>query len=485
MRSGFAAMLMGLVVAIGSLAAVSSVASSSNRKILESTLIGLPEGMTGGAGTIRGIQGAGAPWVADGKVRLGEGGRLRVDVDGLVLAGSFTNPVASVFASLTCEGPVVTSTATVPLSPAGDAKIDEVIEVPHPCVGPIVLVRIGTGTQRWIAATGFNSAPAFKADPFEFDPDDTNIIVADWVDHLGLNDAKGDKRQGLLLSKNGETPAFAAAGAEIERVEGITLVNLGFDVRTGGHCGAGAPRFNVVVEIGGTDALFFFGCSSGAKGNVPGVSPSAGWKRVRFSNANAFPADGVTPWPGFGNAVVQEMAIIFDEGTDTGPDFSGMVVLDNILVNHRYITRENGALAGSDDEFFETDVVGIPTPGAVIRGVTGGGAAWTVDRGEIELKDNGKLRVKVQGLLITGTGGPLDGTTGPVTGVKASLTCLGTNVVATTGVETLSSKGNAKINEELVIPTLCVGPIVLVQIGSAPGFPGAVGLWIAATGFTS
>src|SRR5256712_14058364 len=177
--------------------------------------------------------------------------------------------------------------------------------------------------------------------------------------------------------------------------------------------------------------------------------------------------------------------IVFDEGTDMGPDFSGMAVLDNIFVNLRYITREQGALAGSGEELFETDVIGIPTAGMVVRGVAGGGAPWVVDQGEARLKENGRLRVKVERLLITGTGGPADGTTGPVTGVRASLTCQVSNVVATTGVQPLSSEGNPKSKAGLTLPTLCIGPVVLVRVGSTTSNPGPLmGPWIAATGFT-
>src|SRR5438093_7967345 len=294
--------LVGLAVVVGALA-LGQASSSSPKKIFESAIVGVPEGMTGVAGTIRGVNGAGAPWVvSDGQARLDADGRLRVEVEGLVLAGSFTNPVANIRASLTCEGTnVVATTGAVPLSvPDGDAKIDEMISLPASCVGPIVLVRISgaAGPGSWLAATGAINAPAFKADPFAFDPDDTNIVVGDWVHHLGLNDAKGEARDGLLLSKGGATSVVAAAGAEIKRAEGITLTHLGFDIRSGGHCGAGAPRFNVVVDVGGSPTMFFFGCSSGTQSNVPGV-PSTGWKRVRFSNANAVPADGVTAWPGF------------------------------------------------------------------------------------------------------------------------------------------------------------------------------------------
>ena len=113
----------------------------------------------------------------------------------------------------------------------------------------------------------------------------------------------------------------------------------------------------------------------------------------------------------------------------------------------------------------------------LVRGVGGGGAPWVVAEGEAELDSDGDLEVKVEGLLITGTGGPADGTTGPITMVAASLTCEGTNVVATTGLVPLSAAGDAEIEENVALPSSCVGPIILIRANSPTG------PWIAASGF--
>jgi len=111
-------------------------------------------------------------------------------------------------------------------------------------------------------------------------------------------------------------------------VKGITLTALGYDVRNGGHCGAGAPRFNVVTTDGVTH---FIGCTS----PPPSVTPAPatadgatmGWQSLRWTNmAAVFPPIAAT-------STVQSIFIVFDEGVDTPPDFSGMVVIDNIDVN--------------------------------------------------------------------------------------------------------------------------------------------------------
>lgn len=171
-----------------------------------------------------------------------------------------------------------------------------------------------------------------QAKPGEYDPGRTNIITSEWVKNLGLPDDQGKDNYGLLLSKNGMTSANAAAVVEIDArqlLRDTDLVALGFDVRMGGHCGAGAPRFNVVTQDG---VMHFLGCSSPPPLLVPGV-PASGWTRVRHMNmAAAYP-------PIVAGSRVRSISIVFDEGTDVGPDYSGLVVLDNIYVNGEYATK--------------------------------------------------------------------------------------------------------------------------------------------------
>lgn len=173
-----------------------------------------------------------------------------------------------------------------------------------------------------VQTAGASSKPDLDVKPFTFDPGHTSRIVSEWEKHLGEADAKGHNNYGLLLSKNSTTPTNAAAGATVTGVKGMHLTELGFDFKNGSHCGAGAPRFNVVTTDGVTH---FVGCAAGTQS----AAPEAGWVRVRMdpSVTNvAFPPVAPTD-------VVQSISIIFDEGTDTGPDFSGQAVLDNIDIN--------------------------------------------------------------------------------------------------------------------------------------------------------
>lgn len=157
-------------------------------------------------------------------------------------------------------------------------------------------------------------------------------------------DPKDKRNDGLLLAKTGPTANVAAAGAELKNVRGIVLTELGYDIRKAGptvlddrgsHCGAGAPRFNVETTTG----FFFVGCNSPAPDTQ---SPGDGFIRLRWGTAG--PLQGFDASSGLLvpiTGTVRSLTIIFDEGTDTGPDNFGLAVLDNIDVN--------GVLIGRDD----------------------------------------------------------------------------------------------------------------------------------------
>lgn len=173
----------------------------------------------------------------------------------------------------------------------------------------------------------------FKAKPFTFDPGATGIVSAKWVTHQGLGDA-GKSDHALVLKKEGTTATVASAGAAISKVKNLVLTELGFDYEVGGHCGAGAPRYNVTLTDG---SVFFFGCSHGDVVGTMVDSQGDTWNRVRFTNDDAFYGGGPTlVWPGFGVAEVQAIHVIFDEGTDIG---TGFVRLDNLDVNGKLMGK--------------------------------------------------------------------------------------------------------------------------------------------------
>jgi len=214
-------------------------------------------------------------------------------------------------------------------------------------------------------------AGSFNVVPFEFDPGKTNLVSAQWargvgcpptgttalIDDPGTGDfdpiptlyddpacATGDPQdarvEGLLLVKTGPTSNFASAVAVLNGVKGTVLTELGYDIRKiaappddrGSHCGAGAPRFNVV--IGGV--VHFIGCNSPAPSTT---TVGTGWLRLLWGPCpTPIPTGLVTDICG---SEIDSISIVFDEGQDNsgGPDQFGAAVLDNINVNGSLVGR--------------------------------------------------------------------------------------------------------------------------------------------------
>jgi len=137
----------------------------------------------------------------------------------------------------------------------------------------------------------------------------------------------GNPTPSLYLQKSAATTDCSSAGATVNGVSGTKLTELNFDYLTLGHCGAGAPRYNVYTTSG---VYYFFGCSYGTH-----TVNSNGWTHVQFTDADAVPSDGTTTWPGFGNVTVTGIDVVFDEGTDQG---SGFAYLDNFSINGQVIS---------------------------------------------------------------------------------------------------------------------------------------------------
>jgi hypothetical protein len=167
MRRAFV-LLLGLLavgaVVVQSTAAHSSDGGSSGRDVLEfDVMTPVVAPFTGATHAIRGVPGGGVPWQIDrGRGELRSDGRLEIRVKGLVLVATGQNPVdhfRGVVNCLTTGSPDVgvnLATAPVPASPDGDARIRAKVELPDPCVAPIVFVTSGNGAApgAWFAATG-------------------------------------------------------------------------------------------------------------------------------------------------------------------------------------------------------------------------------------------------------------------------------------------------------------------------------------------
>lgn len=134
-------------------------------------------------------------------------------------------------------------------------------------------------------------------------------------------------------------------------------------------------------------------------------------------------------------------------------------------------------------------MAGIPRPytgnANPIRGINGGGFPWVIGSAHGKLKANGKLEVKVNGLVID----PNDpaaiaaGLAGknPAPAFIAIVSCLSKDAngdATTTNVQTgtfpASPTGDSSIKATVALPKPCIAPIIFV---ASPG-----GAWFAATG---
>jgi hypothetical protein len=161
--------LIGLVLAAALVVPALGSGGSDGRKILDfDAMAGVTAPFTGSTDKIRDLSGGGLPWEIDqGKGTLRSDGRLKVEVEGLVLARRApvpanlqgTNPIPSFKAIVSCltvtggsTVPANVETGLVPATTSGDAEIETNVDLPSTCFAPIVFVTSPTGA--WFAVTG-------------------------------------------------------------------------------------------------------------------------------------------------------------------------------------------------------------------------------------------------------------------------------------------------------------------------------------------
>jgi len=133
------------------------------------------------------------------------------------------------------------------------------------------------------------------------------------------------------------------------------------------------------------------------------------------------------------------------------------------------LTVSVGTTAAGAKQIFGSSMVGIPTGGLVLDGLTGGGVPWSINAGRAVLTDDGHLSVVVQGLVVTSSG------VNPSATGRAAVVCAGT-VVATTDPVAFSPAGDAQINTTVSLPSPCLDIAVFFLNGAGTR-------WFAVTGF--
>jgi len=205
-----------------------------------------------------------------------------------------------------------------------------------------------------------------------------------WKAHQGQPDSNGNADQALYFQKNVPTPVNAAGVAVVRGLEGdapSTLTGLSWEHRTDGHCGAGAPRWDLFLrDSAGQNHTVFLGCAAAA--HTPGSQ--AGWIRDSYSQS-AISTEIATQAPGATGLTISGLAIVYDEGNDFGfpcPDVgNSCVYLDNIIVNNHCWTgaSDNGANAPTAAECTPASFSGslaspvstIPTDSGLLTALVG------------------------------------------------------------------------------------------------------------------
>jgi hypothetical protein len=199
------------------------------------------------------------------------------------------------------------------------------------------------------------AAPLFSAvRPDPYDPGGTFLVQATWLAGIGCptnatfvdyynadapttytdpacptGDPADDRNTGLLLAKTGPTANDAEPFVELSDVKGLTITELGYDLRkptgvadrAGSTCSVQAPMFQVVASSG----VYYVGCQSPSPTSQ---SAGNGWLRLRWTVSIAD---------------VQATYILSQDG-QTGPGTAdensfGLSVIDNIDVNGVLVGR--------------------------------------------------------------------------------------------------------------------------------------------------
>ena len=190
-------------------------------------------------------------------------------------------------------------------------------------------VSLNVGSSSGGGGGGGGDDSAIQAMPITSDPSQSGSVNAKWVSGAGVPDAHANdpQNQGLLITKTSTSDTKASAGIVISNADGMALTALGFDIRNGSQCTARTPAFVVVTSDGVNHTVG--GCSKGAKQS----SPAQGWTRLLFDPSN--PAQATPPIAS--GTTVKTIQLVVNEGPEAG---SGMVILDNILVNRTVIGKQ-------------------------------------------------------------------------------------------------------------------------------------------------
>ena len=360
--------------------------------------------------TLHGVAAGGVPWeLKDGALTLSSNGELDVLIRGLVIPELGTaGPVKTVDAALYCanDTTAAATTASVPLSPAGNATIQARVSLPTTCLTPVILINPNGAASAYIATSGF-SMPAV-ASPVQpvLTTSLTPSIPADPTLHgVTAGSAPWVLRDSLFrLSSNGDLQVL---------IQGLVI-----------------PELGTAGPVTSVDAAIYCANETTAAATTASVPLSQGGNAL-IATRVSLPKACLTP----------------------------VVLINPNGIGSIYIASSGFA---KDRPVLNTTLApSVPTD-PTLHGVTAGSAPWVLQSSALHLSTDGELEADIRGLVI-----PELGTPGPVTSVDAAIYCANeTTAAATTLSVPLSEKGDAMITTRVSLPASCLTPVVLINPNS-------------------
>ena len=133
----------------------------------------------------------------------------------------------------------------------------------------------------------------------------------------------------------------------------------------------------------------------------------------------------------------------------------GVVVLLGVVLG---VVAVAGASSSGNDRVLRSELVGNVAGTPPIFGVAPAGASWVVASSDVDVRRDGRVKVKFEGLVLV-----RDGTTGGNASVIASVFCDGA-LVASTAPFALSPEGDGETDTDIgPVPDPCRAPAVFVR----------------------
>jgi hypothetical protein len=118
------------------------------------------------------------------------------------------------------------------------------------------------------------------------------------------------------------------------------------------------------------------------------------------------------------------------------------------------------AFAHGGDELIDANLTPSNIDDPPINGVAPGGAPWIIDRGQVRVREDGRMDVRIEGLQIPAADGSASN---PVASINAVLYCGGMAVANSGGQPMSTPDGDARFRVQLQVPEDCDMASVLIS----------------------